>query len=145
MPTGSRGTGAAAVVRRVVNNTVEATADQRAAVAADPRAGAAEFAAARLAVGSPPVRTRCSCPTAASARAALAASAVAGSLGAAVDCGAVAVAVLGDGRVVASAVAVAVPDVVALWKLLPNLPLLVRYLVSPAESSPLSSFPLLWR
>ena len=103
-------------------STVEATADQRAAVAADPRAGDAELAAARLAGRSPPVRTWCSCPAAAPAGAAVAASAVAGSLGAVVDCGAVAVAVLGDRRVVAAAVAVAMPDVVVLWKLLPNLP-----------------------
>ena len=80
----------------MANNTVKATANQHAAMVADPRARAAEHAAARLAVGSPPVRTRCSCPAAASAGAAVAASAVAGWLGAAVDYGAVAVAVLGD-------------------------------------------------
>ena len=86
-------------------------------MAADPRTRAEELARARLAVGWSPVRTRCSCPAAASAG-----SVVAGSYGAAVDSGDVAVAVVGDRRVVAAAVAVAMPDVVVLWKLLPNLP-----------------------
>ena len=68
---GGRGAGAALVVRQVVNNTVGVATDQRAAVAVDPRAGDAEVAADCLAVGSPPVRTRCSCPAAASAGAAV--------------------------------------------------------------------------
>ena len=58
---------------------------------------------------SPSVRTRCSCPAVASARAA-------------VDCDDIAVAVVGDGRVVAAAVAVAVPHVMVFRKLLPTLP-----------------------
>ena len=81
----------------MANNTVGAVADQRAAVAAYPRAGAAEVAADCLAGGPPPVRARCSCPAAASAEAAVADAAAAGSAGAAVDCDAVAVAVVGDG------------------------------------------------
>ena len=95
-------------------------ANQRTAVAADPRAGAAEDAADCLAVGSPPVTTRYSCPAAASAEAALADAAAADSADAAVDCDDVAV--VSDGRAVAAAVAVAVPDVVVLRKLLPTLP-----------------------
>ena len=92
----------------MANHTVGAAEDQRAAVVADPRTGAAEVAAACLAAESPPVRTPYSCPASASA-------------GAAVYCGAVAVAVVGDGCVGAAAVAVAVPDVVVLQKLQPNL------------------------
>ena len=53
-----KGTGAAMVVRRVVNNTEGGVADQRAAVAAAPRAGAAADAADCSAVGSSPVRPR---------------------------------------------------------------------------------------
>ena len=102
----------------MVNNAEGGVANQRAAVAADPRAGAAEDAADCLAVGSPPVRTLC--PAAASAGAAVADAAAADSADAAVDCDDVAV--VGDGRVVSAAVAVAVPDVVALRKLLPTLP-----------------------
>ena len=49
-------------------------------------------------------------------------AAAAGLTGAVVDCDAVAVVVVGDGRVVAAAVAVAVPDVVVLRKLLLTLP-----------------------
>ena len=88
--------------------------------AADPRAGAAQVSAACLAVGSPPVRTWCSCPAAASAGAAVAASAAAGSAGAAVDCDAVVVAVVGDGRVVAAAVVLLL--LLLCRKLLLNLP-----------------------
>ena len=131
------------VVRQVANNTIGAAADQRAAVAADPRAGATEVAADCLAGGSPQVMALCSCPAAASAGAAVASAgaavasagaavasagaavtdaAAAGSAGAAADCDTVAVAVDGDGCVVAAAVAVAVPDVVVFLKLLPTLP-----------------------
>ena len=113
---GGRGTGAAVVVRQVANSTVEPAADQWAAVAVDLRAGAVEVAADCLAVGSPPVRIRCSCPAAAWAGAVVTGAA------AAVDCDIVAVAVVGNGRVVAAAVAVAMPDVVILRKLLPILP-----------------------
>ena len=72
-----------------------------------------------MAVGSPPVRTRYSCPAAALAGAAVADAAAANSADAAVDCDNVAV--LGDGRNIAAAVDVAVPDVVVLWKLLPTI------------------------
>ena len=104
----------------MANNTEGGVADQRAAVAADPRAGAAEDAADCLAVGSPPVRTRYSCPAAASVGAAVADAAAADSTDAAVDCDDVSV--VGDGRVVAVTVAFTVPDVVVLWELLPTLP-----------------------
>ena len=56
----------------MANNTEEGVANQRAAVAADPRAGVAADAADCSAVGSPPVRPRYSCPAAASAWAAVA-------------------------------------------------------------------------
>ena len=114
------GTGAAIVVRRVTNNTEGGMADQRAAVAADPRAGAVADTADCSAVGSPPVRPRYSRPAAASAWAAVADAVAADSADPAVDCGDDAV--VGDGRVVAAAVAVAVPDVVVLRKLLPTFP-----------------------
>ena len=104
----------------MANNTEGGVADQRAAVAADPWAGAAEDAADCLAVGSPQVRTRYSCPAAASAGAAVADAAAADSADAAVDCDDVSV--VGDGRVVAATVAFTAPDVVVLWKLLPTLP-----------------------
>ena len=112
------------------NDTVGAAADQRAAVAVDSRAGAAEVAAEFLAGRSPQVRARCSCPAAASAGAAVAGAAVAGasaagSAGATIDCDAVvvavSVAVIGDGCVVTVAVDVAGPDVVVLRKLLTTL------------------------
>ena len=106
----------------MANNKVGAAADQRAAVAADPRTGAAEVAADCLAGVSPQVRARCSYPAAAGAGAAVADAAAAGSAGAVVDCDVVAVAVVGDGYVVAAVVAVDVPDVVVLRKLLPSLP-----------------------
>ena len=114
---GGRGTGAAMVVRRVANNTEGGVADQRAAVATDPWAGVAADAADCSAVGSPPVRPRYSCPATASAWAAVADAVAADSADPAVVGGAV----VGDGRVVAAAVAVAVLDVVVLRKLLPTL------------------------
>ena len=80
---------------------------------ADPRAEAAEIAADFLVGGSPQLRTRCSCPAAASAVAAVADAAAAGSAGAAVGCDAVIDAMVGDGCVFVVAVAVSVPDVVA--------------------------------
>ena len=98
----------------MANNTEGGVADQRVAVAADPRAGAAEDAADCLAVGSPPVRTRYSCPAVASAEAAVSDAAAEDSADAAVDCEDVSV--VGDGRVVAATVAFTVPDVVVLWK-----------------------------
>ena len=87
---------------------------------ADPRTRDAENAADCLAVGSPPVRTRYSCPAAASAGAAVADAAAADSADTAFDFDDAAV--IGDGRVVAAAVAIAVPDVMVLRKLLPTLP-----------------------
>ena len=104
----------------MANNKEGGVADQWAAVAADPRAGAAEDAADCLAVGLPPVRPRYSCPAAASAGAAVADAAAADSADPAVDCDDGAV--VGNGRVAAAAVAAAVLDVVVLWKLLPTLP-----------------------
>ena len=104
----------------MAKNTEGGVADQRAAVVADPRAGAANDAENCLAVGSPPIRPRYSCPTAGSAGFAVANAAAADSADPAVDCDDGAV--VGDGRVVAAAVAVAVPDVVVLRKLLPTLP-----------------------
>ena len=91
----------------MANNTEEGMANQRAAVAADPRAGVAADAADCSAVGSPPVRPRYSCPAAASAWAAVANAVAADSADPAVVGGAV----VDDGRVVAAAVAVAVLDV----------------------------------
>ena len=73
-----------------------------------------------MAVGSPPVRTRYSCPAAALAGAAMADAAAADSADAAFDF--VDVAVIGDRRVFAAAVAIAVPDVVVLRRVLPILP-----------------------
>ena len=108
------------MVRRVANNTEGGVAGQRAAVAADPRAGAAADAADCSAVGLPPVRPRYSCPAAASAWAAVADAVAADSADPAVDCGDGAV--VSGGRVVAAAIAVAVPDVVVVRKLLPTLP-----------------------
>ena len=103
----------------MANNTEGGVADQRAAVAVDPRAGVAADAADCSAVGSPPVRPRWySCPAAASAWAAVADAVAADSADPAVVGGAV----VGDGRVVAAAVAVAVLDDVVPWKLLPTLP-----------------------
>ena len=93
-------------------------ADQRVAVAADPRAGVSADAADCLAVGSPPVRPRYLYPAAGSAWTAVADGVAADSADPAVFGGAV----VGDGRVVAAAVAVAVLDVVVPWKLLPTLP-----------------------
>ena len=104
----------------MANNTEGEVADQRAAVAADSRAGAAEDAADCSAVGSTPVSPRYSCPAAASAWAAVADVVAADSADSAVDCDDGAM--VGDGRVVAAAVAVDVPDIVVLWKLLPALP-----------------------
>ena len=117
----------------MANNTERGVADQRVAVATDPRAGVAADAADCSTVGSPPVEPRYSCPAAGSARAAVADAVAAGSVDPAVFGGAVAddgrvvaaaVAVVDDGRVVAAAVAVAVAvlDVVVPRKLLPNLP-----------------------
>ena len=83
-------------------------ADQRAAVAANPRAGVAADAADCSAVGSPPVRPRYSCPAAASAWAAVADAVAADSADPAVVGGAL----VGGGRVDAAAVAVAVLGVV---------------------------------
>ena len=108
------------VVRRVANNTEGRVADQRAVVAGDPRARAAANAADCSAVGPPPVRPRYSCPAAASAWATVADAVAANSANPAIDCGDGTV--VGDGRVVATAVAVAMPDVVVLRKLLPTLP-----------------------
>ena len=102
----------------MVNNTEGGVADQRAAVAADPRDGVAAEAADCSAVGSSPVRPRYSCPAAGSAWAAVADAVAADSADPAVVGGAV----VGDGGVVAAAVAVAVLDVVVLRKLLPTLP-----------------------
>ena len=113
------------------NNTERGVADQRVAVATDPRAGVAADAADCSTVGSPPVEPRYSCPAAGSAWAAVADAVAAGSVDPAVFGGAVAddgrvvaaaVAVVDDGRVVAAAVAVAVLDVVVPRKLLSNLP-----------------------
>ena len=106
------------VIRRVANNTEGGVADQRVAVATDPRAGVAADAADCSAVGSPPVEPRYSCPAAGSAWAAVADAVAAGSADPTLFGGAV----VDDGRVVAAAVAVAVLDVVVPWKLLPNLP-----------------------
>ena len=117
---GDRGTVAAMVVHRVANNTEGGVADHRAAVAANPRAGVAVDAADCSAVGSLPIRPRYSCLAAASAWAAVADTVATDSADPAVDCGDGTV--VGDGRVVAATVAVAVPDVVVLRKLLPTLP-----------------------
>ena len=115
----------------MANNTERGVADQRVAVATDPRAGVAADAADCSTVGSPPVEPRYSCPAAGSAWAAVADAIAAGSVDPAVFGGAVAddgrvvaaaVAVVDDGRVVAAAVAVAVLDVVVPRKLLSNLP-----------------------
>ena len=103
----------------MANNTEGGVADQRAAVAADPRAGAAEDAADCLAVGSPLVRPRYSCPAASSVGVDVADAAAADSADPAVDCDDGAM--VGDARVVAAVVAVAVPDVMVLRKLLPTL------------------------
>ena len=83
---GGKGTGAAIVICRVANNTEGGVADQRAAVAADPRAGVEADAADCSAVGSPPVRPQYSCPAAADSA----------------DAAVVGGAVVGDGRVVAA-------------------------------------------
>ena len=94
-------------------------ADQRAAVAADPRAGvAADDIADCSAVGSPPVMPRNSCPAAGSAWAAVADAVAADSADPAVVGGAV----VDSGHVAAAGAALAVLDVVVLWKLLPTLP-----------------------
>ena len=107
-PTDGSGTGAAAVVRRVANHTV---GRRRTNGRRWWRTHGLKLQRLLQPVlrESPPVRTPCSCPAAASA-------------GAAVYCGAVAGAMVGDGCVVAFAVTFAVPDVVVLQKLLPNLP-----------------------
>ena len=97
----------------MANKTEGGMADQRAAVAADPRAGVAADAADCSAVGSPPVMPRYSCPAAGSAWAAVADAVAADSADPTV---------VGDGRVAAAAVAVAVLDVVVPWKLVPTLP-----------------------
>ena len=86
-------------------------------MAADPRAGVTADAADCSAVGSPPVRPRYWCSAAASAWAAVADAVAADSA----DPTVVAGAVVGDGRVVAATVAVAVLDVVVLRKLLSTL------------------------
>ena len=101
----------------MANNTEGGVADQRVAVATDPRAGVAADAADCSAVGSPPVEPRYSCPAAGLAWAAVADAVAAGSADPAVFGGAV----VDDGRVLAAAVAVAVLDVVVPWKLLPSL------------------------
>ena len=106
------------MVRRVANNTEGGVADQRAAMATDPRAGVAADAADCSAVGSPPLGPRYSCPAAGSAWTAVADAVAADSAYPVVFGGAV----VGDGRVVAAAVAVAVLNVIVPWKLLPTLP-----------------------
>ena len=102
----------------MANNTAGGVVDQRAAVAANPWAGVAADASDCSAVGSPPVRPRYSCSAAASAWATVA-DAVAADL---TDPAVVGGAVVGDGRVVAAAVAVAVLGVVVPRELLPTLP-----------------------
>ena len=101
----------------MANNTEGGVADQRVAVATDPRAGVAADAADCSTVGSPPVEPRYSCPAAGSAWAAVVDAVAAGSVDPAVFGGAVA----DDGRAVAAAVAVAVLGVVVPRKLLPNI------------------------